>query len=211
MAFPDDTPILVGLLFDQAGNPLLGQKAMAGSTPVVIANDQSAIQVTVNPGAADGAVAEFVENGGSEDMVVNGSVTPVVFSFNADPTDDITLNSIRLVLSAQSIAFDGSSFGKGGGGLSTGVVVGITADNGAFVNANLLTLQINEDFFRLLDAATALNAGDAVVAATLAFSGNVRLVGGSGDKIEVTINDNLTSGVLGINYLTGTVYGAIDV
>jgi hypothetical protein len=211
MAFPDDTPILVGLLFDQAGNPLLGQKAMVNSVPVTVANDQSAIQVTVNPGAAEGAVAEYVENGGSEDMVVNGSVTPAVFSFDADPTDDITLNSVRLVLSASTIAFNGASFGKGGGALTTGVVVSITADNGAFVNANLLTLMVNEDFFRLLDANTAINAGDAVIAATLAFSGNVRLVGGSSDKIEVTINDNLTSGALGINYFTGTVYGAIDV
>jgi hypothetical protein len=188
--------------------PTVGQKAMVASVPVTVAGDQSAIQVTVNPGAADGAVAKFVENGGSEDLIVNGSGTPVSFTVDADPTNDIILNSLRIVLSAQTIDFDGGSFGKGSS-LTTGVEVKITADNGVFT-ATLLTLQLNEDFFRLLDVTTSAPPAGAILAASLAFSGDVRLVAGTGDKVEVVVNDNLTVGSLGLNYFTGTVYGVLD-
>jgi hypothetical protein len=208
MAFPDDHARQVVLLFDEAGNPLLGQKIMAESVPVTMSSDQSPIQVTIGAPGGQGAVSDFVTNGGSEDMVVNGGGTPVTFSFDADPTDDITLNSIRIVMSAASFDFNGASFGKGGGALTTGVEVKITANNGSFVDT-LILLKVNEDLFRLLEVNSALGVATSVVAASLAFGGNVQLIGGSSDKIEIVINDNLTTGARGINYLTGTVYGVL--
>jgi hypothetical protein len=193
--------------------PTVGQKDMVDSVPVTMASNQTAIEVTIVPPSGDGLVSEpLTDDGtpsGSPDMVVNGAGTPETFTVNADATDNIKLTSIRLVIAAQAFEFDGNSFSKGGGALPNGIEVKITADNGNFIET-LMTLTVNEDLYRLLAVNSAIQAGSSVIAASLDFGGNLLLVGGSGDKVEVVINDNLTSGVRGVNYFTCTAYGVLD-
>lgn len=193
--------------------PTVGQKPMAESIPTTLASDQPAIQVTVGVAASSGSITEFLTDDGlptgSHDMVVNGSGTPEVFTFNADATLDIQLTGLRLVFSATSLDFDGASFGKGSE-LSNGIEIDIVADDGVFAD-RLAVLTLNEDFFRLLQFDISRAAADGVMAATLPFGGRVILVGGTSDKITVTINDNLTSGALGVSYLTATIYGVIEI
>lgn len=169
------------------------------------------LQVTTGATAGTGTVSEYLLNGGSEDMVVNGGTTPVVFSYDADTTDgyNILLTSLRLVFSAAFFEFSGATFGKGGGALSTGVCVDIVADNGMFVD-QLAVLNVNEDFLRLLDFSISQSGATDVLAASLPFGGRVLLEGGTSDNLTVTVRDNLTIGARGINYFTATVYGVLE-
>jgi len=50
-----------------------------------------------------------------------------------------------------------------------------------------------------------------VMAASTIFGGRVVLEGGSKDKVEVTINDNLTIRKRGIYYFTATAYGILEI
>lgn len=166
----------------------------------------SSIATTTGASAGEGAVAERLLNGSSYDMVVNGSGTPVTFQFDALPVDDVVLNSLRLVFSAGFFDFTGNAFGKGGGALSNGVTASIVSNNGAF-SGQLAELMVNEDFLRLLDFSVSQAGSTDVMAASVPFTGNIRLVGGSSDYVRVTINDNLTPGSRGITHFTATVYG----
>lgn len=193
--------------------PTVGQKAMVASIPVTLASDQPALQVTVGVAASSGSITEFLTddglNTGSHDMKVNGGGTDVPFWFPADATDDIVLTGLRIVFSANTIDFDGSSFGKGSE-LSTGIQVNIVADNGAFVE-ELANITLNEDFFRLLQFSISQAGTTDAMAATLPFGGRVVLEAGTGDKVEVIIRDNMTGAALGVNYLTATLYGVKEI
>lgn len=168
------------------------------------------IQVSVGPAADSGVTSDFLLNAGSEDMIVNGSVTPVTFSYAPQDGYDIQLTSLRLVSSANSFVFDGSTFGKGGGALTNGVTIDIVANEGTFVE-QLAVLKVNEDFVRLLSFDIAVGTTSTVLAASLPFGGNVILHYGSGDSISMTINDNLTTAARSFNYLTGTIYGIVQI
>jgi hypothetical protein len=185
--------------------PTIGQKAMADSLPVAMASDQTPLAVTTGAAAGTQTVASLLLNVASEDMVVDGSGVPVVFSFDADPVDDIQLTALRLVLSSNQIDFDGNSFGNGSA-LTTGISIDIVANNGTFTT-QLALVQSNEDFLRLLDFSVARVGNTDALAASLPFGSNVQLVGGTADNISVTIQDDLTAGPLGVDYLTGTLYG----
>lgn len=189
--------------------PTVGQKLMASSIPVTIASDQSAISVTSGSSVGTGSIAELLRNGGSADMVVNGSGTPVKFVFSADPTNDITLLSVRFVITVGgSFDFDGDTFGDGGSALANGVSVDIIANGGTFAQ-QVTEFTVNEDFARLLDFQPFADI-DTILTASLPFGGNVILQGGTADEISVTINDNVAQSVRGIDYYTATVYGVIE-
>ncbi len=191
--------------------PTVGQKAMVASVPVAIASDQSALTVTTTAPAATGALSTQLKDSGgsgSPNMIVDGSVTPVKFEFNADATDDIRISSLRLVFSASSFVFDGSSFGKGGGPLATGVTIDIVANNGGFTS-QLAIVVVNEDFLRLLDFDISQAGTTDVLASALQFGGDVELKAGTADEISVTINDNLTLGARGIDYFQTNLAGVI--
>jgi len=185
--------------------PVSGTQNSAKSIPVVMANDQNPLQVTITQGLATHTISELLTLNGSTDMVVNGN-SPKEFSYDADPTDDIVLNSIRFVCSVQHFNFSGDSFGKGGGILSNGITVNIVANNGE-LSKTIFTLNVNEDWFRLLDVTSVVSSVNSVITGSLPFSNGVILKAGSSDKVSVTINDNLTRGSRGINHLSATLYG----
>jgi len=150
------------------------------------------------------SIIDFVKNGGSEDMLVNGSVTPVTFSFDADPTNDIVLTNFVLCMSALSVDLDGSSWGAGTD-LANGILVQATVNNGVSINIGLF--QRNEDFRRLLDTDIAQGGITDNIVGVISFGGRMILKAGTADKVEVIIQDNLTLPARNLDYLTATVYG----
>ena len=233
----DDAGNAVAVVLDnsvyrlEARSSLVGQSLGTGAEKKVsVVDDQGdaatkrlQVEADIKPGAtinvstgaavASGTVADLLRDtggAGSPNMVVNGAGTPVKFEYNADPTRDIQVTSVRLVMSASFFNFNGADFGKGGGPLSNGITISIVANGGIFTG-QLALLTVNEDWFRLLEFAISQAGTTDVMAASLIFGGGVFLEAGSGDEISVTINDNMTVGSRGITYLTGTVYGIEDI
>jgi len=155
--------------------------------------------VPANPGDL---VIDFCKNGGSENMLVNGSVTPVNFDFLADPTSTLAINSLLLVFSANDFEFDGASFGSitklTNGILLQTIISGVTT--------TVFTLKQNEDYLRVPGRTPIVNnyGPKDILAVDLAFGGLIKLAAGSADKIRVVVRDNLTS--VALKYLTVTVY-----
>jgi len=168
----------------------------------------ASISVTTQTASAE-SISVFLENATyQENMVVNGSSTPVSYRYNAVVGHNVILSSLRLVISANSFNFNGASFGKGGGALTNGVNINIVTNDGT-VNKTLSTLRLNEDFWRLLDF-NVDRSGTSVMAASAQFGSGLKLIAGSSDYVEVIINDDITSGSRDIFYFTATLYGALE-
>ena len=147
-------------------------------------------------------VISFCVNGSSENMLVDGSSTVVNFDFVADPTDDLAINSLLLVFSADDFEFDGSSFGPNSvlsNGIDLQTIIG-------GVTTTVFCIKQNEDFLRVPGRTPIVNntGPKDIMAIDLSFGGLVKLTAGSADKVRVQIQDNLTS--VKLKYLTGTVY-----
>lgn len=176
----------------------------SGGTNVAGVTSTGALKVTQATNASQ-IRTDKVKNGGSSDLVVDGSGTPVNFTFPADGTDDLFLQKLILVLVTNSLKFDDVSFGSIGA-LTNGVRVAVTSDSAETV---LATLKKSEDLAALNDRPfleTGLSANDLVVA-SFDFGGTLRLVGGSGDKVEVRIQDDMApAGANSLKHFTATVY-----
>jgi len=211
---------------------LVGQQAGTGAEvkvttiqdPVNATHKRLQVEADIKPGATisvvpatpdpDLIVQQFLTDdgtpAGSHDMIVNGSVTPVVFSFPADPVNDILVSEIRFVFSVLgTISFDGSSFGKGSG-LTNGILFDATINNGS--TTTLAEIFLNEGWLRLIGGTPFVdrNAANQVLAAAFQFGGRTLLKGGTSDEVRVTIRDNLGLGALGVTYLTATFYGTFE-
>ena len=189
--------------------PSIGQKAMAASLPVVFASDQTALNVNVvSVSGVATLVTDYLQNGVAYNMKVNGSVTHQVFTYNADPTKDISVYEIRFVFSAASFNWSGVGFGKNASsGLANGILVELIVNNGTLIVLN--NIKINEDFLRTFGEVPVIEAGGStvVLVSSFRFGGSVPLKAGTADKVRVTIRDDLTGGTLGVNYLTATFFG----
>ena len=150
-------------------------------------------------------VLDTLKNGGSSSMRVAGTLgTPIDFTLNADPTDDISVEQLRIVFSADDISFDGASFGPLSG-LTNGLLVQTFINS---VTTDLYTIKVNEDFVRIPGPTPLVNntgPKDFLVSA-FGFGGLLKLAGGSSDYIRIRVRDTLTS--VQLKYLQATVYGA---
>lgn len=198
---------------------LVGQDAGAGAEKKVSVLDDATsastkrlqVEADIKPGAViqvgsaiDELLIDPLTDGGSDNMVVDGSTTPVEFTFPADGTEDLILVELRLVMAAAEIQVSSAAFGKGGGILANGVGVETTVNDGN--NIVLMSVFRNEDFFRLTEVVSNFSGTNDIVAGSLRFGGRTRLVAGSSDEVKVTINDDLTAGIRGIGYFNATLY-----
>jgi len=191
-----------------------------GSVAVSVLNDGSVERLAVDakgsvsivpPFAASGLGSLFrkflAESGGNESLVVNGSITAKVFKVDADSTKDILLTEIRILMTAGIIEMNSVSFGKGGGSLTNGILIEVTSGG---VTTEIGNIKINEDILMLpvrndvLFNQVPLND---VLALSMDFGGVVKLVAGSGDNVKITVRDDLTGGVRGIEYFKSAAYG----
>lgn len=160
------------------------------------------VEATTGEPATTNLVREFLENGGSNSLIVNGSGTPVAFTFSAHATNDYVLSQLRFVMSADSIGLTNTSFGKGSS-LSNGILISATVNNGDALTLGNIQRNVGFAQFSSFDL---FQAGiDELLIATIAFGGRTLLVGGSGDVITVTIRDNLSSASLGLEYFTASI------
>lgn len=147
-------------------------------------------------------VLRFCENGGSENLRVDGSVTPVTFERGPTVTDEIwSIRELLLTFTADDFSFDGLSFGpntKLTNGIKIDIVKGLVA-------TEVFLIVQNEDFLRVPGRTPLINntGPKDVLGAALSFQGLV-LNEADGDLVRVTIQDNLTS--VKLKYLAATLF-----
>lgn len=132
----------------------------------------------------------FVENGGSSDLRVDGSTTPVDFSLNAHATNDYVVISAAMVIVASSLTFGGSKF-AGQAALTNGVVFSLTANNGQ--SGTIFTFKQNEDFIHFPTAGgfSFFIANKDVIRSAMDVGGAMVLEAGTADKVNVRVQDDL--------------------
>lgn len=152
-------------------------------------------------------IANKLKNTGSENLLVNGSVTPKTFKYEADSLKDIKLSELRIVLVANSIHFIGTNFGAIST-LTNGVKIEVKS-NGTVTT--LATLKVNEDFllFHSTNSIFMNEAGSKdVIAVGYLLGGAVVLKAGTDDYLGIVIQDNLTQSSFA--YFQATGYGIKD-
>jgi len=169
-------------LFAHPDDCRLGTAAITGS-------------VTTTPGTIDEIFLENAESGGSPDLLVDGSSTPVTFTINAPTTSDAIITSLRF--HATGTAFKFLQFLSLTTKLTNGVEVKITSNGGKI---KILTLIKSTEDFRNLFAIEEgtfdlmqLPSSDNMVADFIQ-KGAMILKKNSSDKIEIKIQDNLLAG-----------------
>jgi len=144
------------------------------------------------------------EGANGNSLLIDGHTTPKTFTLNSDPTYDIFLHEVRFVFSAESFKFNGASFGPCCA-LTNGLSIQITADG---YTAEVFNVKCNEDFMLFNSPANYVTAGFAandVMAAGLEFGGEIVLEAGTSDKVQIIVQDDLTSPLL--NYFRCMIYG----
>lgn len=153
-------------------------------------------------------IASKLLNGSSSNMLVDGSVSPVSFKYNADSLKDIKLSELRLVLVANSLDFIGTHFGAIST-LTNGVNLEVKSNG---VVTTLANLKLNEDFL-LFHSTNSIFLNESgpkdVIAAGYLLGGAIVLKAGTDDYLGIVIQDNLTD--TSFAYFQATGYGIKDV
>lgn len=202
------------LLVDASGRPIVQGQGTAGAPAGGVMSIQGvlggqSIPVTISASSITGLVVQKLTNGGSPDMRANGSLaTPVDFTVNADPTNDILLTAIRLIFAVNTaIGFDGSKFGASAA-LANGVLIDLIVEGGTGIT--LATIKINEEFLifsNVNDPILSFDGGNDLISVQFTLSERVKLVHNTADKARVRIRDNLTLGAYQLNFFQAVLYG----
>lgn len=133
----------------------------------------------------------FLLNGASSDMAVNGSVTPVVFQYQADATVDSWLDKIIFVLEDEQIGFN--TFGDLAA-LTTGLDIqitqnGVTSSIWDKVKTTYQAIKACNGEWDLISKINLNNDEGIVIVVQL---NNMKLAAGTTDKIFATVNDDLS-------------------
>lgn len=143
-----------------------------------------------------------VQTGGTDhaDLRVDGSSTPVVFKFAADPTKNLNVVGFTFVIVANAMTFGSTNF-AGLSALTNGVKVEVVADAST---GQLALIKQNEDFlhYASIGGFGLIVANKDIISSTVNFGGSIRLTAGSSDLIRVTIQDDLSAG---LNYFKCSV------
>lgn len=159
----------------------------------VVAELASPVEVIPSeiPGDLSSWVRDYCKNGGSGNLRVNGSVTPVEFAFEADPSADIALHELALMLSTDNFQVRGDKFADEAA-LTNGILVQVVVGG---VTSTLATLKISEHLAELASPGgfQVVSLAKDLVVSALRFGGKVVLQAGTADKVKVTVRDNLTA------------------
>lgn len=143
----------------------------------------------------------------SPSLLVDGSLAPVVFTYDADPDNDISLQEIKFVLASNSITFGTDYFGAVSGPLTNGLKVEVTAGG---VTGTVALLKQNEDFVNFASPGGfewVVSSKD-LMASTWLVGGGLKLAAGSADKVSVTVQDDIDSaGVYFRAFVRGNLLG----
>lgn len=150
---------------------------------------------------------EFVENGGSSSLLVDGSGTPLVFTYDADPSYDISIQEITFTLASNSITFGSNAFGAAAGPLTNGLLVQVDTEYGT---TTLETLRQNEDFVNFASPGGFqwIVSSKDLLSSSYSIGGGLVLRGGTTDKVKVTVRDDIdAAGVYLKCFVKGNVLG----
>jgi hypothetical protein len=154
-------------------------------------------------GSGDGSIGDLfienAENGGSADLRVDGSTTPVVFTIPADSTDTIRINELRFYAGGNGIKFN--QFLSQNTSLGTGLEVKIKSQDIVVTFPMIFT---TEDFKNKWSFGSGSNfvlqkqtGADQILAVNI-FPTPIVIdpqgTHGTDDYIQVTISDDLTTG-----------------
>ena len=133
---------------------------------------------------------DYVKNGGSSNLLVDGSTTPVVFTYLADSTYDVSLQEIRFTMAANGITFGNGYFGATAGPLTNGLLVEIVSDGSTIT---LFNIQRDEHFINFASPGGwewIVSNKDVMTSAYL-IGGGVKLHAGTGDQVKITVRDDI--------------------
>lgn len=156
-------------------------------------NNKLLVKTFSAPVAISDYFFQKAENGGSSSLTVNGSTTPVTFTINADSSEDIFLQELRFTGDDGGIQID--NFMGLNSPLSNGINVVVTSSGNTF---EFFPIKATSDFQAHFswgngkDFNSYAGSGNDFVTASFSPLNPIRLVAGTADKAEVTINDNLT-------------------
>ena len=139
-------------------------------------------------------ISDYLKNGSSPDMNVNGSGTPQNFNYNAASSTKF-IDSITVYLS------DDADFTEVGvGGIATSLTNGILLTyQSKGIAATLVNLQSNMDIISMFhyqvfsDVDTGILSTSRIYVATFKLEHRIALVPGNSDYFRATIRDNLSS------------------
>jgi hypothetical protein len=146
-------------------------------------------------------ILDFVKNGGSENLRVDGT-TPVDFELGPTVADEVwSIRELLLTFTADDFNFDGVSFGPNPA-LTNGFSVKIVKNA---VATEVFLVKQNEDFLRVPGRTPLINntGPKDVLGAAISFQGLV-LNQATSDVVRVTVQDDLTS--VKFKYLTATLF-----
>lgn len=151
---------------------------------------------------------DFVRNGAnSPSLLVDGDPTPVVFTYDADPIYDISLQEIKFVLASNSVTFGTDYFGATSGPLTNGLLVEVTAGG---VTGTVALIKQNEDFVTFASPGGfewVVSSKD-MMSSTWLVGGGLKLVAGSGDQVKITVQDDIdNAGVYFRAFVRGNLLG----
>lgn len=144
------------------------------------------------PSVSESIKNEFVLNGSSSDLLVDGSTTPVVFEYTSDATHLIALQEIRFTIAANSITFGTDYFGSRSGPLANGLLVEVLVESGTVELYNLVQ---NESFVNFSSPGGfewVVSSKD-MMTSNYVIGGGLSLRPSTTDKVRVTVRDNLSS------------------
>lgn len=136
---------------------------------------------------------DFVRDGASsENLLVDGSGTPVEFTYDADPTYDISLQEIKFVMASNSITFGTDYFGAVSGPLTNGLLVEVTAGGST---GTVFNIKQNEGFVNFASPGGFewIVSSKDLLASTWLVGGGLVLRAGTADEVKVTVRDDIDS------------------
>ncbi len=145
--------------------------------------------ITVVPQDLSKIDVRYCLNGASSDLAVNGNSTPVVFTYDADPTDDIDIQEIKFIASTDDMKVQGDKFLKEND-LNNGMLIEVTVGGTTTQLANFIS---TEDIFEFASSGGIFvhSVAKDFVSSTFNVAGAMTLVAGSADNVKVTVRDNL--------------------
>jgi hypothetical protein len=171
--------------------------------------------VSVLPGSIGARFEEFLLDGSSRDMRINGSPgSPIIFEATPDATDQLFVSQWRFFGGGNGIKFNQFLSKSGAGGLSNGLELEIKSDNEIFNFP--LPIKTTEDFKNLFGSPDGASFRIDVQAGSDQFIAyfipEVPFIlqpqgtfgTGNDDYVRCTIKDNITSG---LNQLESLIQG----
>lgn len=197
-------------------SPIAVLSDVSGNT-VTTAQDGASVRrlhVDVRGSAVPGSnvINRYLLNGTNSSMIVNGSGTPVAFSYAPASNQTAVIQSIDFLITAGSITFNGSRF-LAANAMTNGLAYYATTNG---VQNIFSVFKINEDFPSLNTSCSywaavggGLLGGGTNAVMNCSMKTSISLNGANGDSLGILVRDALTSTGGNLIFCASTIQGYI--